>query len=598
LRQSRLIIIIAMVLFTAIITLLYFIESRSLLVVVELEPQTFWGKYSFGAVQVIATNGPYTVSKTYYIRPWARLVAIRINKASLLQKPRYIGNSQRNLAAVQVLLYLYDKRGRLCIRAARLTTFEYFLGKTGNPLKAGRLAYKHPDALLRTRTIHFPFSSFSPCIYIGKELAKIAKTIKATHRVKVLQPSSRQLRLLGKDAELELLYPQLYEQRRSPPQQWLRSIVPREVASDAWYMFATRYSYGLLFPADKYSLGDALATALTKWYCKHAERGDQEIAMGLITMDQLVKCLQIPRTVHWRSQLAPGTILKRLNIAPIAVLDTYCDNCPTEILIIGTAFATGLIQYTTEGISLLGVIMYPEPVLVNKLVASPCAGVVIDNRRREMILYAPMNDTYATDGAIVLYYVNKTFLGGKEYWEIIPIYAGTIIHYYDYNYASMNCANFALDEPNTMLYKAQRAQNYLLGGLVSRNTTLYKRLLYADFTISITLNKCTKTPRYARLLAGLVASATNNAVNELINYMPCVNEVYDLIEESIIDLGTKTSTFHVSLDSTNKKYWVYIRVEKLVPEDIASLYSLGTMCLPSDPIYYVRARVAQPPRFH
>ena len=314
-------------------------------------------------------------------------------------------------------------------------------------------------------------------------------------------------------------------------------------------------------------------------------------------MDQLVKCLPTPRDVHWRSQLAPGTILKRLNTAPIAVLETYCDNCPTEILVAGMAFATGLIQYTTEGISLLGVIMYPEPVLTNKLVGHGCS-ILVDNRMRETILYAPMNDTYATDGAIVLYYVNKTFLDGKEYWEIIPIYAGTTIHYYDYNYASMRCANFALDEPNTMLYEAQQAQSYLLRGLISRNTTLYQRLLYADFAITITLNKCTKTPKYAKLLAGLVASATNNAVNKLINYMPRINEIRNLIEESIIDLGTKTSTFHVSLDSANKKYWVYIRVEKLVPEDIADLYSLETACLPSEPIYYVRAHVAQPPRFH
>ena len=360
-------------------------------------------------------------------------------------------------------------------------------------------------------------------------------------------------------------------------------------------MFATRYSYGLLFPIDKYSLGDALATALTKWYCKHTG-GDREIAMGLITMDQLVRCLPTPRDVHWRSQLAPGTILEHFSTAPIAVLNTYCDNCPTEILVADITFVTGLVQYDTEGISLLGVIMYPEPVLVNKLVASPCGGIVVDNRRREKILYAPMNDTYATDGAIVLYYVNKTFLDGKGYWEIIPIYASITIHYYDYDYASMQCASFALNELNTMLREAQRAQSYLLGGLVSDNTTLSERLLYADFTISITLNNCTKTPRNAKLLAGLVASATNNAVNKLINYMPRVNEAYNLVEESIIDLGTKTSTFHVSLDSANKKYWVYIRVERPVPKDIDELYSLETACSPSEPVYYIRARVTQPPQ--
>ena len=87
-RQSSLI-VIAVALFIAVIALLYILESRSLLVVVELEPQTFWEKYSFGAVQVIATNGPYAVSKTYYIQPWARLVAIRISKSSLLHKPHY-----------------------------------------------------------------------------------------------------------------------------------------------------------------------------------------------------------------------------------------------------------------------------------------------------------------------------------------------------------------------------------------------------------------------------------------------------------------------------------------------------------------------------
>ena len=457
--------------------------------VIQLDSPTFWKKYSFAAVQVVATNGPYVASSAHIVKPGARSLTLRINKASLLRpQPLVLTKSPvKHLATVEAILYLYDKSGRLCIKVAKVTTFEYFLAKTRNPLEAGKQAYEHPDALLRLNRLEFTLPMFSNCVYIDKALAKIVQEIKKTHQIRI--EDNPGYYLIPSDVKFELIYSNLYEQRYNPPQQWTQRIVPSRAAPDAWYMFATRYSYGLLFPADKYSVGEALSIALDNWYHQYSrtatKTGGQEVAIGLGTMTQLVRSLLSSSSVYWENQLAPGSILKHFDAAPIAILHTYCDNCQDVVLTADMTFATGQVEYTNAGVSILGVITYPEPTLVSSIEASPCGGILIDGNMGEKVLYAPMNDVYVADGITLLYYVDKTVIDGKQYWEIIPVYYNTIIHYYDYDYSSMGCANFVSSETNDLFWELQQAENYLLDDMDLKSVTIYDNTLYADFSTDI-----------------------------------------------------------------------------------------------------------------
>lgn len=465
------------------------------------------------------------------------------------------------LGSIHVNLYLYNKRGRLCISTATITTYDYYRLKGLSPIEAAEKARKHPLAVLRAGEVTIIPSMFSRCFYIDNALAQIAK--KLIKRVPIIkeptQISDPGATSLPSDVLLDLVYPDLYSKRYQPPDKWLTHVVPSTLAREAWYRFATRYSYGLLFPKNHYSISDALEIAMQQWYGvpgTGSEAQGSTVVIGVASMDELVHVLS---NAHWNNQLAPGSILASFSEAPILMVNALCSTCNENTIGISLGFATSNSHYTTEGIVLFGVVTIPEPNMIQKLHMKP-GGAYLGPVAQVGYIEAPMKDIYEADGIAVVYYVFERDINGEKYWEIMPLFRDVIIHYYDYDFSAMSSGNMDSD---TWDYALWNAFNYIVGGSSFDEVEVLDKTIYDEFRNDTVVDNASISFVDASSLAGIVGAALNNVVNALLGYIPGGKLASKAISISIVDLSTRASNFEIDLYSGHTKHYIHVYANKL-----------------------------------
>ncbi len=497
----------------------WWLSSRPLSLTVVVPVGWLRGRYVAGFVQAVASAPTGFVERTVFVdlqRGGAATVSLRLPVDRL---PQALRPRSGDLAAVHVNLYLYTQNGSLCVSAATIDTLHYTYRLMGTNEKAWKAAIQEPDLLLRAGTVTMPRELFTPCIPVGRVLHKLTEPIveEALRTGKPHHPPALpDAPSLPPGTLTIIINKALYDARNSPPQAWLNKVEPPGEGRHLWWMFATLYSQALLIPKDRATLGYAIFLA-AQWY--HLIRGwetsrDKTTVYGVVTMNDLVNALEdymVP-LLGWRDTYPPGTVIRHFDSAPLIEIRATCPTCSgNSYPLVEATMAAAKYGSIQAGVSLLGVIVLPVSKASLRLNAAPLVAR-LTNKLDDRAIYAPMDDVYLHDGALILLDVRSTSFNGRDYWMFVPIVNPLPIHYYRFNYDRMepgdvNAAGVK-EALNYMLSQPTPSSGYITPEEVNVNHTY----LYDDFSSDIPLDSFNIPSSYSNTLAAFIAYCANVAL--------------------------------------------------------------------------------------
>jgi hypothetical protein len=405
---------------------------------VEVPLDWAWRKgYAAGFVQVIASSPRGVVERTAYVEPGrGGLAQLEIPVDGLLpgNKAGWRLGDYVGLAAVYVNLYLYDSKGRLCVSAATLDTLDYLYQQQGFRREAWEEAARRPWLLLAAGKVHVPAERFTPCMPLGEVVHRLAwpRVAEALHETRPRPLAADET--LPPGSMTVMVNQRLFEDRDHPPEAWLEHVVPRSSAAIAWRMFAERYSRSLLIPRDEASLPDALLYA-ARWY--HLVRGWRtsgalDAVYGLVTMNDLLASLSGGLvSAGWADTYPRGSVLRHFAAAPLVEVRTACPTCSSrEPPVVYASLGFGNYASFQAGVSVMGVMLLSFSRTTRSVNTEPLHAYLTGD---DQAIYAPMDDVYVADGALVFLDVGTESIGGREYWVFTPVVAPLVLHYYRYD---------------------------------------------------------------------------------------------------------------------------------------------------------------------
>ncbi len=368
-------------------------------------------------------------------------------------------------ATLHFTAYIVKDDGSKCIATFTYSTLDYYRDQTPLPGKAERLARANPLALLEAGRLTVKKERMTDCMPFTTPLEKAAEGFTPTGiRVKPaeLAPTTTKLdrwdpTSLGVGVEsvnppppstpscplsfAEVVFPNLYNQRYSPPDPWLDRVAldpccegdRQKIVGDLWYQFATLLSMAYYYPS-WCSASSALYS--TAYYTRLPE--------GVHTMENVVyRMAEITGwdsvVKGWQNEHFPGDTFKLYDKAPIARIEMhyYGQQYPPTpeygIHIIFVDLSAEYVGVTLKGIPAFSHVRDHIDVKSNSTSVVPYLGDVSVG-----FIYAPLYAIYEFDGLIVEYHVGKTVVNGVEYWRVVPLFYYAPIYTFDYDYNVMN----------------------------------------------------------------------------------------------------------------------------------------------------------------
>jgi hypothetical protein len=364
-------------------------------------------------------------------------------------------------ATLHFTAYIVKDDGSKCIATFTYSTLDYYRDQTPIPGRAEKLAMANPLALLEAGRLTVKKGKMTDCMPFTTPLDKAAEGFKPTGiRVKPaeLAPTTttkldhRDPTSLGVGIEsinppppstpscplsfAEVVFPNLYNQRYSPPDPWLDRVIldpccegdRQKIVGDLWYQFATLLSIAYYYPSWCSSSSVLYSTA---YYTRLPE--------GVHTMENVVyRMAEITgwssAVKGWQNEYFPGDTFKLYDRAPVARIEMhyYGQQYPNKPIYI--------LRYEIEKINVeyIGVALKGVPIIsyARNHTYDIKLGTYVEPKSDviEGFIYAPLYAIYEFDGLIVEYYIGKTIVDGTEYWKVVPLFYYAPIYTLDYDY--------------------------------------------------------------------------------------------------------------------------------------------------------------------